>query len=114
MKCIRSLLTALLLLVIGGGISFAPAQGDDMPESTMEVSVDQGMLAGCDRCDGSDMAMPAGTCSALGTCVQGFVALTDIYFVLPGRSISPSHNTKHLVGLRGSPDPFPPKLLACA
>lgn len=113
MKCILCLLTALLLL-IGGGIGFAPAQGDNMPESAMEVAVDQGMPAGCDRCDGSDMAMTAGTCSALGTCVQGFVALTDTNFVMPGRSISPSHNTKHLGSLRGSPDPFPPKPLVRA
>jgi hypothetical protein len=114
MKCIRCLLTALLLLVIGGGIGFTLAQGDNMPESAMEVAVDQGMLAGCDRCDGSDMAMTAGACSAFGTCVQGFVALTDTNFVMPGRSISPSHYTKHLGGLRGSPDPFPPKPLARA
>lgn len=110
MKCIRCLMTAVLLLVIGEDFGLSPVRSN-MLEPAMQAAADQAMPADCDRCDGSDIATSASACSALGACAQGFVPVTDVMFVVPGHSLSPSHRTKHLGGLRDSPDPFPPKPL---
>lgn len=107
MKGLRCLLGALLLLVIWGGSALAVGQDDDLIQPTIQTSMGQSMPSDCSRCDGSDMGRAA-TCSALGTCMPGVIALSE-YAIPQVGSIDYPSGAEHISGLKGSPEPLPPR-----
>jgi hypothetical protein len=108
MKPFRCILAALLLLVFGGGASMLPAQGGEMAVPAMEAMADQAMPDGCDRCDGSDMAMATGACAVLGTCLQAVMAPVELALA-DGSRTSFCYGAESISGQLSSPDPSPPK-----
>jgi hypothetical protein len=108
MNVIRCLLAAVLLLVFGGGMTMLPAQSSETLRSAVEATADQAAPEGCDRCHTSDLAMAAGACFALGTCVQAVVGPIELV-LMRARAVFSSHGLNQLIGFRGLPEPFPPK-----
>lgn len=108
MKAVRSILAAVLLLVFGGGTVMLPAQGGEMAVPAMEAMADQAMPDGCDRCDGSDMAMATGSCTVLGTCLQAVMVPVELALA-GGSRTSCCYIIESISGLLSQPDPSPPK-----
>jgi hypothetical protein len=86
----------------------AMGQGDDMMQPAVQTSVDQSMPSDCSKCGGGDMGLAAASCSALGSCMPGVIALGERALPQVG-SIAYPHKTEHVSGLQGSPEPFPPR-----
>jgi hypothetical protein len=107
MKAFRCLL-AVLLLLLGGGVAVFPAHSGEMVQNAVEATADEAQPDSCDRCDSSGMAMAAAACSAPGGCLLAVTVPGDIVAVA-NLFVSPCCSTKHMSGLQGSPEPFPPK-----
>lgn len=107
MKAFRCLL-AVFVLLLGGGVAVFPAHSGEMVQTAVEAAADQAQPEGCDRCDSSDMAMAAAACPAPGGCMPAVTVPGEIVAVAD-LSVSPCCSTKHMSGLQGSPEPYPPK-----
>lgn len=103
MKALRCLLATLLLLVFGGGMVFAIDRTEIEPSVVVSADMSAGDV-GSDCADKSTVA----TCSAFGGCVLGVGSFAVSAFPRPACAVYPG-SAEHIGGLRGSPEPFPPK-----
>ncbi len=67
---------------------------------------DQKMPGGCDQCGDQDMGMMP--CSALMACALGIIP-DAVGFFTPSKTVPYAPYAENISGIKGAPDPFPPR-----
>ncbi|MFC0808871.1 hypothetical protein ACFHWW_26100 [Ensifer sp. P24N7] len=71
-----------------------------------QTMTDQKMPGGCDQCGDQDMAMMP--CSAVVGCTLGVIPGT-VGFFAQSETVPYAPYAENISGIRGAPDPFPPR-----
>lgn len=108
MKMFSHIIASALIVALTIGASLYAAQTTDMAVKMSVADISDGMMTGCDDCEGDD---EAGAKSCPTPCIASFVALVSSISGLAHAKVRSviAERSPSFLNQFGSPDPYPPK-----